>query len=327
MTDKDEPFLSRWSRLKREAEKGAQRPTEVAATEEGAASAANSSGQVQHSQADPSETVDGAEAQTEDRQSALDIESIDFDKLDAHSDYKPFMSAKVPDEVRNKALNKLWLSDPVLSGPDQLSDYMDDFTDAACAVPSGLLRTAYKVGQGFLSDEEAAEWDRLGRTAPKAPQPAQETTEVAVRTESPDQPEIAAFLAASDAYAESLYPPESNHMVDLAALMAPNTVFFVARQGEKALGCGALIIGEDGSGEVKRMWVDPEARGQGIGHKILDAIEGAAREKGLTILRLETGIRQPEAIALYRKRGFNECAPFGSYLADPLSLFMEKRLA
>jgi len=324
MTDKDEPFLSRWSRLKRGAVSGQPKPVDAA--EESTQAAEHCAEIHATGQIVSPETADGGEVRTQTQQPALDTESIDFDKLDGTSDYKPFMSANVPDEVRNKALNKLWLSDPVLSGPDQLSDYMDDFSDAACAVPTGLLRTAYKVGQGFLSDEEAAEWDRLGRTKPTVA-PPQEAAEIAVGTESPDQPETAAFLAASDAQAASLYPPESNHLVDLAALMASNTLFFVARRGEKALGCGALIAGEDGSGEVKRMWVDPEARGQGVGRMILDALEGAAREKGLTVLRLETGIRQPEAVALYRKCGFNECPPFGSYLADPLSLFMEKRLA
>lgn len=325
MANDDEPFLSRWSRLKRGVATEAKKPSDTEA-EERKPDIAGQPAQAEFSNEMARSGASGeAEARSEPERPTLDLENIDFDKLDSTSDYKPFMSADVPDEVRNKALNKLWLSDPVLSAPDQLSDYMDDFTDAARAVPTGLLRTAYKVGQGFLSDDEAAEWDRLGRTEPKA-SPPEAAPELIVRTETPDQPDVAAFMAASDAYAESLYPPESNHLTDLAALMAPNVHFFVARRGETALGCGALIAEEDGSGEVKRMWVAPEARGQGVGRRLLDAIESAAREKGLTVLRLETGIKQPEAIGLYRKCGFTECEPFGSYLADPLSLFMEKRL-
>ena len=149
---------------------------------------------------------------------------------------------------------------------------------------------------------------------------------VLVVEETPDQPEIAAFLAASDEYAQSLYPAESNHLVDLSVLTAPNAAFFVARRAGAALGCGALIDAGDGSGELKRMWVAPEARGQGVGGLILEAIEKAALRGRMRALRLETGIHQPEAISLYRRYGFRERAPFGSYEPDPLSMFMEKAL-
>jgi putative acetyltransferase len=150
---------------------------------------------------------------------------------------------------------------------------------------------------------------------------------IVVALESPDQPQIAAFLAASDQYAQSLYPAESNHLVDLSVLTAPNATFFVARGAGAAVGCGALIDNGDHSGELKRMWVDPRARGQGIGRRVLEAIEERARRLDLKVLRLETGIYQPEAIGLYRRHGFSDCAPFGSYQPDPLSLFMEKWLA
>src|SRR5690606_6342507 len=118
----------------------------------------------------------------------------------------------------------------------------------------------------------------------------------------------------------------SNHLVDLESLMAPDAMFFVARQDGKALGCGALIIADGGWGEVKRMWVVPEARGQGIGRRLLDAIEAAARERELASLKLEPGVKQAEAISLYRSCGFSECDPFGAYKPDPLSVFMEKAL-
>ncbi len=317
MSDSDEPFLSRWARLKSEA----TRPPKSSSTKTAALDPTQADAPAAERMPGP-EPAD-AEAGAKPEEPALDLEKIDFDSLGADSDYKPFMRAEVPDEIRSKALSKLWLSDPVLSGPEQLSDYMEDFTDAARAVPAGTLRTAYKIGQGFLSDEEAAEWDRLGRKEPAKPPAA---PQLVVAKESPDQPEIGAFLAASDAYSQSLYPAESNHLVDLSVLMATNAHFFVARKEGKALGCGALIVADDGSGELKRMWVSPEARGQGVGRKLLDAIEATARETGVSVLRLETGIHQPEAIGLYRRSGFVDCGPFGSYQPDPLSLFMEKRL-
>ncbi|MGH6815207.1 MAG: GNAT family N-acetyltransferase [Hyphomicrobiaceae bacterium] len=157
---------------------------------------------------------------------------------------------------------------------------------------------------------------------PDTPQPPA----VAIAQENPDQPEIAAFLTASSDYAVSLYPPVSNHLVGLETLTAPNTCFLVARRSGAAVGCGALIVESDGSAELKRMWVAPESRGQGIGRALLSALEAEARNRAVTALRLETGIRQPAAIELYRSDGFVERTPFGSYQPDPLSLFMEKRL-
>jgi putative acetyltransferase len=82
-----------------------------------------------------------------------------------------------------------------------------------------------------------------------------------------------------------------------------------------------------GWAEVKRMFVSPGARGQKLGRRLLDKIESVAAERGATLLRLETGGRQPEALELYRSAGFVEVGPFGTYLADPLSIFMEKPLA
>jgi hypothetical protein len=64
----------------------------------------------------------------------------------------------------------------------------------------------------------------------------------------------------------------------------------------------------------------------GTGRRLLDAIAARAAAADLSMLRLETGIHQPEALALYRRYGFTECAPFGHYVSDPLSVFMEKRL-
>jgi putative acetyltransferase len=103
--------------------------------------------------------------------------------------------------------------------------------------------------------------------------------------------------------------------------------FFVARWERRTIGCGALVLARDGSAEIKRMFVLPQARGRGVGRRILRQLEDAARAEGVTVIRLETGIHQPEAIGLYRASGFVDIGPFGSYVADPLSRFMEKRLA
>jgi len=144
--------------------------------------------------------------------------------------------------------------------------------------------------------------------------------------ESPDQHEIHELLKASDAYMAALYPAESNHLLDVRELCRSGVTFIVARMGGRAVGCGAIVESADGWAEIKRMFVSPVARGQNIGRRLLQRLEATAVDKGIPLLRLETGIKQPEALALYRSAGFVEIGPFGKYGPDPLSLFMEKPL-
>jgi putative acetyltransferase len=149
-------------------------------------------------------------------------------------------------------------------------------------------------------------------------------TGLTLRIESPRQPDVERLLDALDAYQSALYPTESNHFLDVEALAAPDVRFFVARRDGRALGCGALRIDATGYGELKRMFVTPDARGLKLGRRILDRIEEEARREGLACVRLETGIHQPEALGLYRAAGYVEREAFGSYKPDSLSVFMEK---
>lgn len=148
---------------------------------------------------------------------------------------------------------------------------------------------------------------------------------IIIRREDPRQPEVRALVAALDSYMQALYPAESNHLVDVEALAAPDTVFLVARRRETALGTIAFRVIAPGHAEMKRMFVRPESRGGGLGRRLIDAIEDVARRQGLVRMSLETGIWQPEAIGLYRSAGYAECPPFGEYKPDPLSLFMSKQ--
>ena len=136
---------------------------------------------------------------------------------------------------------------------------------------------------------------------------------------------VTRMIAQSDRYYAGLYPAESNHLLDIGSLLAPNVSFYVARDAEAVIGFGAIVAAPP-FGEIKRMYVDEAARGRGVGRRILAEIERRARELRLTHLRLETGVRQPEAISLYAAHGFREIGPFGDYRPDPLSLFMEKVL-
>lgn len=150
--------------------------------------------------------------------------------------------------------------------------------------------------------------------------------DVAIRPEDPRQPEVRSLIAALDQLMTSLYPAESNHLLDVDTLAATDVTFLVARAGNDVIGCGAMRTHNADLGEVKRMFVAPKARGLGLGRRILAAIEIEAERQGLKQLALETGIHQPEAIGLYRRSGFRECQPFGDYKPDPLSLFMIKEL-
>ena len=146
--------------------------------------------------------------------------------------------------------------------------------------------------------------------------------------ESPVQPEIARLLQQSDEHAASLYPAESNHLVDVRTLSADNVRFFVARWDSHVVGCGAIMINQDdGSAELKRMFVDPTVRGRGVARALLELIEEQACSLGLSQILLETGVKSVEALALYKRHGYRERGPFGSYGPDPLSVFMEKKLA
>ncbi|KGM35557.1 GNAT family N-acetyltransferase [Inquilinus limosus] len=151
-------------------------------------------------------------------------------------------------------------------------------------------------------------------------------TATLIAPEPPRQDAVLDLIRQSDALMASLYPAESNHMLDIASLERPEVRFFVARREGRVVGCGALVVGAGGEAELKRMFVDPATRGLKVGRDLLARIEGEARGLGVRVVRLETGIHQPEAIGLYRRFGYEECGPFGDYRPDPLSLFMEKPL-
>jgi putative acetyltransferase len=129
-----------------------------------------------------------------------------------------------------------------------------------------------------------------------------------------------------DRHLNQLYPAESNHLMDLDALCAPDVRFFVADVGGESVGCGA-VKQFAGYTEIKRVYVAPRARGLGIAMRIVEALEAATRAAGRSIMRLETGIYQPDAIALFEKAGFTRCSSFGDYPKDdPYSVFMERQL-
>ena len=136
------------------------------------------------------------------------------------------------------------------------------------------------------------------------------------------------LIAALNAELAKQYPePGATHFrLDPDEVAEGNGVFLVALRDDEPLGCGALRRIEERSGELKRMYVRPQARGLGIGRALLAALEAEARALGLTRLLLETGTRQIEALSLYRQAGFADIPAYGEYISSPLSLCMAKEL-
>lgn len=149
---------------------------------------------------------------------------------------------------------------------------------------------------------------------------------VTVRQETPLQPEIAQLLQESDALAAVLYPGAYRRPLDPAALDKPDIRLFVARCHGTAVGCCALMEMGDGAAELKRMIVSAEARGRGAGFALLSGAEQSAVAAGLSWIRMEVGTRNIDGQSLYRRAGYVERGPFGTYQPSPISLFFEKKL-
>jgi GNAT superfamily N-acetyltransferase len=137
-----------------------------------------------------------------------------------------------------------------------------------------------------------------------------------------------ALIAALDADLLARYPEEgaTHFRLDREEVAPGRGAFVIAYRRGAPVGCGAVRRLDDAVAEVKRMYVVPAARGERIGGRILAALEAEARALGVARLVLETGERQPEALALYRRSGFAEIARFGEYVDSPLSLCLGKTL-
>jgi len=145
---------------------------------------------------------------------------------------------------------------------------------------------------------------------------------------SVNREDVLKLLQQSTDYAMSLYPSESNHLDGVSELSKPNVHFVAALEQQQivAIGSVKILYCDQKYGEVKRVFVLPTHRGKGISKLIMNALEFFLLENDIAISRLETGVKQPEAIALYKGIGYLERSPFGKYEADPLSIFMEKQL-
>lgn len=145
-----------------------------------------------------------------------------------------------------------------------------------------------------------------------------------ISLERPDTADARALIIELEAHLAPLYPAESRHGYSVEKLIDEGVAFFVIRVNATPAGCGGVKLFGTDYGEIKRMYVRPHFRGLGLAKLILDHLASYARDRGVTLLRLETGIYQHEAIGLYERAGFQSIPPFGEYKPDPLSRFYEK---
>ncbi len=149
------------------------------------------------------------------------------------------------------------------------------------------------------------------------------------RLSDSNDPKVLSLVADSDAYLSALYPPESNHAEPLQQLVSGNSAFFGGYVDGQLAACAGLKLCQDKPpyGELKRVYVDPRHRGKALATVLIHHLEDYLSDLGVMLIRLEAGPLQPEALTLYRKLGYTERGPFGTYRLDPLSVFMEKTLA
>jgi putative acetyltransferase len=136
------------------------------------------------------------------------------------------------------------------------------------------------------------------------------------------------LIQALNAELEARYPEEGANFfrLDAEEVVEGRGGFFVAYLDQQPVGCGAVRLIESGVAEIKRMYVVPSVRGQGIGGRIVAALEAEAIRLHAHRILLETGPRQPEASAMYQHAGFSEIPLYGEYIGSNFSVCMAKNI-
>lgn len=176
---------------------------------------------------------------------------------------------------------------------------------------------------------------------PDGPAPATDTALDLRRTEY-DHPDAARLVAAVQQVYVARYGGTDSTPVDPAQFRPPRGWFVVGYAGGEPVACGGWrlrgrtgndavptdgdAVLKDGDAEIKRMYVVEAARGLGFARRVLAELERSAAEAGALRMVLETGTRQPEAIALYRSSGYYAIPKFGLYRCEPNSRCFAKPL-
>ncbi len=190
MAESDDTFVGRWSRRKR----GARTRGEAAGSDQsGPVPAASPAGD-----AEPAETVA--------------VEDLpDIDSLDEQSDFTVFLKEGVPEELRKRALRRLWRLNPVFANLDGLAEYDEDFTDAASLLEG--VKTLYQVGKGMVAPEEpagaeVAESDTVARAdEPRADEPREDEPEAGAGGEASEPGQIGERAPAPESAAAAKATP------------------------------------------------------------------------------------------------------------------------
>jgi GNAT superfamily N-acetyltransferase len=150
---------------------------------------------------------------------------------------------------------------------------------------------------------------------------------IEVRAQRPDTEPGRRLLAEFEREIANRYPgwdPTRGPSATPADIGPPRGCFLVAYLDGEPAGCGALKRLDEEAAEIKRVYVAPPARGHGLARRLLAALEDAARERGYRLVRLDTGARLPEAVALFQSSGYVEIP---DYNGNPYAAYwFEKRL-
>lgn len=174
-------FLSRWAQRKQAARRGEALPD----------APADAAPQAAH--CPPAEV----QAPAQPPLTEADFADVDFDALDFDADYSRFLANGVPEAIRNRALRKLWASNPVLACLDGLNDYEDNFNAVEFTEP--VLTSIYRVGKGFFTDEEVALRDGVADGVPQVAAVAEGVPEVTAVAATGGQVDLEPAETAADA--------------------------------------------------------------------------------------------------------------------------------
>jgi putative acetyltransferase len=151
--------------------------------------------------------------------------------------------------------------------------------------------------------------------------------EILVRPVDPMDCRVRALIDALDAYESALYPDEFNELVAPETFLQPAYLLLGAFREDAVVGIGGLREIGNGCCEIKRMYVSPHERGQGIATLLIHSLEAHCLERDCRNIFLETGVSQKAAIGLYERHGYERCGPFGAYHENPYSVFFKKVLS
>ena len=159
-----------------------------------------------------------------------------------------------------------------------------------------------------------------------APMGVQRMPELEFDRVAPSDQVASALIRALDDELERRYPVNAIHGLHPDEMVTFPGVFLLARCEGEVVACGAVRPLDAGFAELKRMYVVPSARRRGFARRLLEELEQVARDLDVHVLRLETGVHQPESVALYEGAGYRQIAPYGEYIGNSYSLCYEKLL-